>query len=343
MRVGDKLRIGIIGAGGITQLVHLPIVKKHPDAEVVAIADLELAKAASVADKFKIPNFYRDPEKLLARDDIDAVHVNTPTNSHMAVTLAALSAGKHVLVEKPIARKAEEAHRMVEAARDAGKTLMVAMNLRFRPDSTTLRKFVEAGELGHVSTVRARWLKKKDRWSRSPWLSNSRISGGGVFMDLGIQMLDVCLWVMGNPPVQRISAHATRDRLGFRVEDTLIAFYMLNGDASLYLNVTWAFMADESDAQTIFSGTKGTAILNPLKITTEVQGSLVNVTPAGRPLRAADLYRKSFENEIDHFYQSLLNSTVPVSSGAEAAALMEVVEATYRATSENAEVVMGKS
>jgi predicted dehydrogenase len=341
--VADKLRIGVIGAGGISQLVHVPIIKKHPDAELVAIADLDFAKAASVADKYKIPNFYRDPEKLLARDDIDAVHINTPTNSHLAVTLAALSAGKHVLVEKPMARKAAEAIRMVQAAKAAKRTLMAAMNLRFRPDSMTLHNFVEGGELGHISTVRARWLKKKDRWSRSPWLSNSRISGGGVFMDLGIQMLDMCLWVMGNPSVQRISAHATRDRLGFRVEDTLIAFYMLKGDASLYLNVTWAFMADESDAQTIFSGTKGTAILNPLKITKEVQGSLVNVTPAGKPMRTQDLYRKSFELEIDHFYQSLREGVEPISSGAEAAALLEIVEATYRATNENREVIVGEN
>jgi len=127
------------------------------------------------------------------------------------------------------------------------------------------------------------------------------------------------------------------------VEDTMIAFYMLDGNSSLYLNVTWAFMADESDAQTIFSGTKGTAILNPLQITKEVQGSLVNVTPAGKPMRSADLYRKSFELEIDHFYQSLLAGKEPISSGAEAARVMEIVEATYRATSEGREIVIGES
>jgi len=341
--VDDKLRIGVIGAGGISQLVHLPYVKKHPDAELVAIADLELAKAASVADKFKIPNFYRDPERLLARDDIDAVHVNVPTNAHMALALAALSAGKHVLVEKPIARKASEAHRMVEAASQAGKILMAAMNLRFRPDSMTLRKFVEAGELGRVSTVRARWLKKKDRWSRTEWLSNARISGGGVFMDMGIQMLDVCLWILGNPRVRRISAQSSRDRLGFRVEDTMVAFYRCDPDTTIYLNVTWAFMSDESDAQTFFSGTKGTAQLNPLKITKDVQGSLVNVTPAGKPLRPQDLYRKSFEQEIDHFYECIREGKQPVSSGAEAAALLEIVEATYRAAGEDREVVVGES
>lgn len=338
----DRLRIGILGAGGISQLVHIPVIRKHPDAEIVAIADLEYAKAATVADKFKIPNFYRDPERLLARDDIDAVHVNTPTNSHLALTLAALSAGKHVLVEKPIARKAAEAYRMVEAAKKADRKLMVAMNLRFRPDSMILRKFVEVGEIGRVGTVRARWLKKKDRWSRSPWLSNARISGGGVLMDLGIQMLDVCWWILGNPRIERVTAQATRDRLGFRVEDTMVSFYSLSGDTTLYLNVTWAYMSDESDAFTMFSGSHGTASLNPLKITKEVQGSLVNVTPAGKPLRPQDLYKKSFESEIDHFVESVRNNSELISSGEEAAQLMDVIEATYRSASDGREVRIGE-
>lgn len=338
----DRLRIGILGAGGISQLMHIPVIRKHPDAELVAIADIELAKAASVADKFKIPSFYRDPERLLARDDIDAVHVNTPTNSHMALTLAALSAGKHVLVEKPIARKASEAYRMVAAAKDADRQLMVAMNLRFRPDAMILKKFIEAGEIGRVDTVRARWLKKKDRWSRSPWLSNTRISGGGVLMDLGIQMLDVCWWILGNPKFERVTAQAIRDRLGFRVEDTMVSFYTLKGDTTLYLNVTWAFMSEDSEAFTMFSGSKGAGSVNPLKITKEVHGSLVNVTPAGKPMRPQDLYKKSFESEMDHFYQSIRSNTTPVSSGEEAATLMDVIESTYQSAAEKREVIVGE-
>jgi predicted dehydrogenase len=336
--MSEKLRIGILGAGGISQLVHIPLVKKHPGADLIAIADIERDKASFVADRFKIPFTYRDPERLLARDDIDAVHINTPTNTHLALTLAALSAGKHVLVEKPIARNYAEAHRMVEAARVSGKKLMVAMNHRFRQDSTVLRNFVEAGELGKVRIVRTGWLKKKDRWSRSDWLSNSRISGGGVLMDLGIQMLDVCLWVMGSPPVKRVVAQLGRDRLGLKVEDTLVAFYSLQNDSCIILNVSWAFMSDESDSYTIFSGSHGSAHLNPFKITKEVQGSLVNITPEGKQLKSQDLYRKSYEAEIDHFYKNIHSRSRLISSGEEAAFLMKTIEATYRSAAENREV-----
>lgn len=341
--MADKIRIGIIGAGGITQLIHAPIAKKHPHAELVAVADTELKKAAYLADKFGIPDFYRDPEKIFAREDVDAVHINTPTNSHLALTLGALSSGKHVLVEKPMARTAQDAHRMVEAAKTAGKELMVAMNLRFRPDTMVLRKFVTGGELGRVRTVRAGWLKKKEHWSRSPWLSNMRISGGGVLMDLGVQMLDVCLWVLGHPAVKRVSAQCTHDLADFRVEDTCVAHYYLGRDTALYLNVTWAFMNDHSDAFTIFSGSEGAASLNPLRITKEIKNNIVNITPGGKQLSAKDLYSKSFELEIDHFYHCLRKHEKPISPGEEGAALMEIVEATYRSASENREIVVGEA
>ena len=340
--MSKQIRIGILGAGGISQLVHIPILKKHKSAELVAIADLEYERAVRVAERFKIPSFYRDPEKLFERDDIDAIHINTPTNSHLALTLAALSAGKHVLVEKPIARKAEEAHRMVEAAKTANRKLMVAMNLRFRPDSMVLHNFIEGRELGKVRIARAAWLKRKANWSRSPWLSNSRISGGGVMMDLGIQLLDVCLWLLGNPRVLRISAIMMKDRLGLPVEDTVVAFYSLQGGAILILNASWAYMSDENVAFTTFSGDKGMAQLDPLKITKEIHGSLVNVTPAGAQLRSQNLYKRSYEYEIDHFVKLLLKESKPISTGKEAAAIMEVVEATYRAAAENREVVIGE-
>jgi predicted dehydrogenase len=341
--MSKKLRIGILGAGGISQLVHIPILKKHKNAELVAIADIEYEKAASVAEKFKIPSFYRDPDEIFSRDDIDAIHINTPTNSHLALTLAALSAGKHVLVEKPIARRADEAARMVDAAKNANRKLMVAMNLRFRPDSMILHDFVEGRELGKVRIVRAGWLKRKSVWSRNPWSANARISGGGVMMDLGIPLLDVCLWILGNPKVQRVSASMMKDRLGLSVEDTVCAFYSLSGGGSLVLNTTWSYMSEENVAYTIFSGDKGMAELDPLKITKEISGNLVNVTPAGKQLRTQNLYKRSYEYEIDHFLKLLLRETSALSPGKEAAALMQVVEATYRSASENREVEIGEN
>lgn len=339
--MAEKFRVGVIGVGGVSQLFHIPILKKSGLAEIHAVADADYAKVAAFAEKEKIPRFYRDAEKVFADPDIDAVHINTPTNSHLALTLTALEAGKHVLVEKPMARKSEEAQRMVQAAKKAGKHLMVGMNLRFRPDVMILHEFVRGGELGTVRVIRASWLKRKETWSRSPWLHESRISGGGVLMDLGLQLLDVCWWTLGKPKIKRVSCNTSRDRLNLRVEDTFSAYFTFQGGAALQLNSTWAYMSDESAAMTVFSGNKGIAELNPLKITKVIHGNLVNVTPAGPQLKATTLYNKSFEYELEHFYNVIAGKAKPVSIAEDSAYILEVIEAAYRSAAENREIVIG--
>jgi predicted dehydrogenase len=340
--MAKKIGIGILGVGGIAQLVHIPLLRKHAQVELVAVCDLDGQKAALVAQKNKIPFFSRDAERFLRVEGLDGVFICTPTNSHMALTLAALSAGKHVFVEKPVARSRSEATRMAKAAAESKSICMIAMNHRFRPDSMILRNFIEAKELGSMTHVRAGWLKKKDKWTRPPWVTDLKISGGGVMMDLGIQMLDICLWLLGNPKVEAVSASAARTLTGKKVEDTLFAFYRLQGGIGLTVDSSWSFMSDESLAYARFHGTEGAAALNPLRITKEMHGELVNVTP-GKMLRPADLYKKSFEYEVDHFVQCILHKRKPISTLEEAVEVMAVVEATYRSVTENREATVAES
>jgi predicted dehydrogenase len=337
-----KIRIGILGAGGMAQVVHIPLLRKHPDAELMAVCDLDANKAALVAQKNKIPLFFRDVERFLEAEGLEAVLICTPTNSHMALALAALSAGKHVLVEKPAARTHAEAVRMAAAAAKAKCILMVAMNHRFRPDSMIIKNFIEANELGKIIHVRAGWLKRKGKWSRPTWVRNPKISGGGVMMDLGIQMLDVCLWLLGNPKVETVGAIAARSVPGRKVEDSLFAFYRLRGGTGLTVDTSWSLMSDETVAYMIFYGTQGAAALNPPKITKEMHGELVNVTP-GKQLKPMDLYKKSFEFEVDHFIQCIQHKRKPISSIDEAVEIMAIVEATYRSVAEGREVAVAES
>jgi predicted dehydrogenase len=171
---------------------------------------------------------------------------------------------------------------------------------------------------------------------------NPKISGGGVLMDLGIQMLDICLWILGNPKVEKVSAISARTVTGRKVEDTVFAFYRLRGGTSLTIDVSWSLMADESVAYTLFYGKQGSAELNPLKITKEMHGDLVNVTP-GKSHTPLDLYKKSFEFEVDHFVQSILHKRKTISSVEDAADVMAVIEATYRSIAEGQEIAMAES
>jgi predicted dehydrogenase len=324
------LHLGIIGAGGIAQAVHLPNLKKFDDVTVEAISDLDVSKAGLVAEKFGIPHFYQDPMRLLELPQLDAVLILTPTNSHLALSLMALDARKHVFVERPIARSVSEAQKMVDAAKRAKRILMVAMNHRFRPDSMILKNFIEGGELGEIFMVRCGWLKKRGRWSGAEWSFNKKISGGGVMMDLGLQMLDLSLWLMDTYTVESISATLFNRAYTFDVEDTIACQIRLEGGKTLTLHASWALLAPTTQAYAHFWGSKGAAVLNPLRIDKEMHGNVVNVTPE-KQVSQKELYRSSFRYELRHFVECVRHNRQPVASGEEAIKVLRVVDGVYKA------------
>jgi len=333
-------KVGVIGLGSIAQVVHLPNLKQLSDVEISAVCDIDLKKAGAIADRFDVPRFYRDPANLLEREDLDAVLVLTPTHAHMALAIAALRSGKHVMVEKPIARNVKEARKMVSAANAADRLLMVAMNHRFRPDAVSLKKMIDAGELGDIYKVRAGWLKKRGKWTRPQWLRNQEISGGGVLMDLGIQMLDLCLWLLSNYKVQRVSGTAHRLMYHAKVEDTATAILLLEKNVTFSLDVSWAIPSTHTQAFTHFYGTSGTATLNPLTLTRVTSHEAVDVA-THQSHTPSKLYQMSFEREVGHFIDAVRNGSSLQSTGEEALKIMEIIETFYRSVDEGREIIAG--
>ncbi len=335
-----KVRLGLIGAGSIVQLRHLPFLRNYSEVEVVAIADIDRVKAVAIAERFGIKHPYRQAEDLLGRDDIDAVLISTPNNSHLSMVLAAFSAGKHVLVERPLARNYSEAKRMVRAAERSHCSLMVAMNHRFRPDSLILQNLISKGELGKVYHIRAGWMRKQGSKRRSSWMLKRLFSGGGVMMDLGIQMLDLSLWMMGMPEVECVFARQYNYILQAEVEDYINVCLMLKGDASLSLESGWEIPATSSIAYTVVHGEAGTAWLNPLVIHRMVRGELIEINP-GKQHSPMELYIKSYENEMRHFVESVRDGREPVCSGREGLEVMKVVDMIYKSAETGREVFPG--
>jgi len=333
----DDLRIAVIGAGATAQVIHIPIWKKLPGVQLIAICDINKAKARWVAEKLKIPRAFSDDQELLKLDEIDAVDICTPNHMHMPVTLDALSAKKHVLVEKPMARNYEEAKRMVEAAKKAKKLLMAAMNVRFRPDAMALKQFVDGGELGKVFYAKSGWLRRKEKWHDRSWFVDPEISGGGVFMDLGIQMLDVSLWLMGNKKAKSVVASTYNLITKLGVEDSAAAFIRLEDDSTLTVEVSWTLLTERDFLYTNLFGTQGGALLNPLRVHKELHGNLVNVTPTKMDT-TANLYKKSYENELAHFIQCLRGEETLISSGEESLERLRITEAVYRSAQTGQEV-----
>ena len=330
------LRLGVIGVGVVAQVNHLPALKGRRDVEVVAISDDDVEKARMVAQHFGIGRSVADYEALLRMDEIDAVIIATPNHLHAPMTLAALGYGKHVLCEKPPARTLAEASQMADAAQKSGKVLMYAMNNRFRSDVAVLRRYLEREELGRIFYAKTGWLRRRTERRGPGWYENKKSSGGGVLMDLGVQMLDLSLWLLGNPKVTSVMAakYVTDPRKD--VEDTVAAFLILEGGASLTLEVSWAVLLEKNFPYLNLFGTDGAALLNPFRIHKELKGTLLNVTPALESPR--NIYKQSYEQELDHFLRCITHGETPMASAEEGREIMRIIDAIYQSAEARREV-----
>jgi predicted dehydrogenase len=332
------LRIGLVGVGAAAQVNHIPALRKVEDLELVALCDRDPEKVARVAQKFQVPRSYTRFEEMLSDDEVDAIDICTPNFQHAPMAMAALEAGKHVLCERPLARSAEEAAAMVKAAKKNDRLLMCAVQHRFREDAQLLRKFVQNGDLGDLFLAKAGWLRQRTEWDSDEWRRQRREAGGGVVLDLGFQMLDQALWIMGSPKVESVTASVHRRTKG-EVEDSATAFLRLASGATLSLELTWGLLMERDFAYVNLFGTGGAALLNPLRIHKGMHGTLVNVTPT-MPT-PGNQFKRSVEAQIAHFAESLRKNGRPMGSAEEILPVMELMDAIYRSAEQGKEVRLG--
>ena len=332
----DVTRIGLIGVGAIAQVNHLPALARMKDVEIFAVCDDDPEKARVVAERFKVPHAFSDYEKLLRLKEVDAVIISTPNHLHAPMTLAALDYGKHVLCEKPPARNASEAQMMADAAKRSGKTLMYAMNNRFRAEAQILRRFIERRELGDIFYAKTGWLRYRTERGGPEWYTNKRSAGGGVLMDLGVQMLDLSIWLLGNPQVASVTATKYVRDPRQDVEDTLAAMLILESGASLTLEVSWALLLEKNFSYLNLYGTEGAALLHPFRVHREMGGKLKDVTPSLDSAR--NLYKQSYELELEHFLRCITQGERPQASPEEGLQIMRIIDAIYQSAEARREV-----
>ena len=332
----EKLKIGVIGLGWVSQIFHLPTLKKLTDVEITAICDRDKSKAKYIGEKFGIGKIYTDYEDMLSKEDLNAVDICTPTDSHKNISIAALQRGLDVFVEKPIARHYAEALEISETAIKSKRKLMVGMNNRFRPDMMMLKSIIEAGELGNIFYAKAGWIKKLS--SINPWLTQKDKAGGGVFLDLGLVTLDTLLWALNFPQIRRVNAvtynHSTKS-----VEDSCITFFETQNNATLILEVSWSFQTVADSFYCDIFGTKGSSNLNPLRINKLISGNIVSVSPTKLETQQ-NISKKSYENELKHFVGAAKGLHPIISTAGEAVQRMKVVEAVYKSARLKKEVVL---
>ncbi|MQA90894.1 MAG: hypothetical protein GEU90_11740 [Gemmatimonas sp.] len=327
-------RIAILGAGAIAQVVHLPILTGMRGVQVIGLLDADRPKAATVAQRFDVPHLYASPEELWEADDLDAVIVCTPSHLHESQSAEGLGAGKYIFCEKPLALTANGVDRVLQVARNEGR-LMVGMNQRFRPDAVALKKLVAGGELGEIQYVRAGWLNR--RLGRSPqgWRRHKSDAGGGALMELGVQMLDLSLWLLGYPAPVRIVAHLHAPSPD-AVEDSAVLLLELEGARIVNLEVTWKMVSARERQYLQLIGRAGSAGFPPLEVFSYAEGTAVDVSPQLSPARE-NPFTASYRQELATFVEAV-RSRSPIEPPVEQTTLMLVVEAAYHSAANGAEV-----
>ena len=281
--MADKLKVGIVGVGGIAR-THVPGWQASEHAELVAGSDISEEVLKAWGEQHGIEKLYANPEDLFADSEIDIVDVCTPNNYHAPLSIGALDAGKHVICEKPLAPKPELVKDMIAARDRAGKLLMCAQSSRFSGASLAMKRELETGVLGDVYHARC-WMLRRSGVPGRPGFIMKKHSGGGPCIDIGVHVLDLTLWLMGNPnPVavtgvakaelaSQEGAFSTMGRGGgtipdeFDVEDFAAAFVRFENGASLILETSWMLhQGPSAERQIWLYGTQGGAHLPSCEI-----------------------------------------------------------------------------
>jgi predicted dehydrogenase len=348
-KVKKPIGIGIIGSGGIAQAAHMPGYAAYPDlCCMVAVADINPEVAKAAAEKFNVPHVFTDYRELLKLKEVDAVSICTPNYLHKQPTIDALEAGKHVLVEKPMAMNAQEGREMLAAAKRTGKKLQVALNMRFSTGVRTIKRFIDAGKLGEIYYARAQALRRRGIPGWGVFTRKDK-QGGGPLIDIGVHILDATLFFMGHPRPVSVSGmtytkFGTRegvvglmgqwDPKTYTVEDFAVGLVRFENDATLVIESSFCANIEHDIFNTTILGTEGGAQLNPLKLFREEEQTLLDITPYG--LREVN----SHQQEVYAFLQAIINDTEPEVTAEQGLMATEIIDAIYASAETGREVAL---
>lgn len=271
--MAQPLKVGVIGVGGINRS-HMPGWEASEHAEVVAGADINESALTTWGNRYSVKTLHTRIDDLLSDPDIDIIDICTPNMYHTPLVIAALEAGKHVICEKPLAPTPADILKMIEARDKSGKELMTAQHFRFSGVSQAVKREVDAGALGDVYHARG-WMLRRNAFIPTPTFVHRKNSGGGACIDIGVHILDLTLWMMGNPKPVTVSGVARTSLAKQKgvfsawhpgnmpddidVEEFAAAFVRFENGATLVLEVSWLLHHDTAseDMQMWLYGTNG--------------------------------------------------------------------------------------
>jgi predicted dehydrogenase len=238
------VRIGVIGIGAIATKYHIPEFSSLPGARLQAFAARNASAIRAVADQYHVPDVYDGPDgwkKLVASPEVDAVLISSPSALHAEMAVAAARAGKHLLIEKPVATTVADGRRVVDAARTADVLGFVAHHRRMRPVYREGKRLLDAGVAGTVYRVDATLGHAgPEFWApHAAWFFDPALAGGGAVLDLGIHMADLVLWLLGRRPASVTGCVSTIEK-PTSLDDQGTAVLRFDDGCLVVLTVNWA-------------------------------------------------------------------------------------------------------
>ena len=366
----EKLKIGIIGCGGIANNKHFPSLQSQSDkCEMVAFCDLIEERAITACEKYGAEGAkcYTDYHELLADPAIDVVHVLTPNVAHCPITVDAFAAGKHVLCEKPMAHNTEDAKKMIDAWKKSGKKFTIGYQNRFREEVQNLHAACEKGELGEIYYGKAHAVRRRavPTWGVFP---NKALQGGGPLIDIGTHALDITLWCMNNyepvsvsgsvyyklgsmPEAVEGNLFGPWDPETFEVEDSAMGFIKMKDGSTISLEASWALnILDSREASTTLCGTLAGAEVhsgmsykdNELIYNRGRNGQLMQetISPVGQVAYFGGGGSAEGVAEAKQWLEAIINDTEPVVKPEQAFVVTKILEAIYQSAETGKEVYL---
>jgi predicted dehydrogenase len=355
----ERIKVGIIGTGGIAQTVHIPNFKKVENVEVSAIADINKEKIQYVAKKFGIKQTFTEWEKLMD-SDIDAVVICSPNAFHAEQSIKAMEKGKHVLCEKPVCLTAREVKSVFSVSEKTGKKFMAAFPRRFSGEAKVLKPMIDNGDFGEIYYIKAGYLRRRGIPGLGTWFTNKKLAGGGPMMDVGVHMLDLVMYLSGAPMPEiiigslynKFKDSATdggwppaETRKGdkasgkMEVEELAAGFVKLSNGATLFIEASWAGNSEVGLKGSLFGTRAGVQIpdpldsKNPLRIYSENRGVLTDTIPAVPASNA-------FQEEAEHFIECIRENREPITKKHEILSVVSIIEGIYKSAETGKPVVI---
>lgn len=347
-----KLKIGIIGCGGIANAKHMPSLAKIKECEMVAFCDIIPERAEKAKKDYGTidAKVYTDYKQLLDDKSIDVVHVLTPNIDHSYITVDALNAGKHVMCEKPMAINSQEAQKMLDATKKTGKKLTIGYQGRHRANSLFAKRACEEGVLGDIYYARATALRRRGVPTWGVFIEEDK-QGGGPLIDIGTHALDLTLWTMNNyspkycvgTTFHKLNKQTETGNAGgdwdvnkFTTEDSAFGFVVMENGATINLEASWAInLLDTREAITTLCGTKAGLDMNDgLRINGVMFGKKYILKPdlddGSIPLyEGLALSNKPEEREAQLWIHSIIEDTAPFVLPEQAFCVTRILEGIY--------------